>query len=36
MKRIGHVDDIANLVSFVASDDARNITGKKKNSMKLL
>ncbi|KAH9398910.1 hypothetical protein TYRP_018295 [Tyrophagus putrescentiae] len=27
MKRIGHVDDIANLVSFVASDDARNITG---------
>ncbi|XP_017492098.1 PREDICTED: uncharacterized oxidoreductase MexAM1_META1p0182-like, partial [Rhagoletis zephyria] len=26
MKRIGHVDDIANLVSFVASDDARNIT----------
>ncbi|KAH9390630.1 Peroxisomal 2,4-dienoyl-CoA reductase [Tyrophagus putrescentiae] len=27
MKRIGDVDDIANLVSFVASDDARNITG---------
>ncbi len=29
MKRIGDVDDIANLVSFVASDDARNITGRK-------
>ena len=27
MKRIGAPDDIANLASFLASDDARNITG---------
>ncbi len=27
MKRIGEPEDIANLASFLASDDARNITG---------
>ena len=27
MKRVGAVEDIANLISFVASDDAINISG---------
>jgi len=27
MQRIGEPDDIANLASFLVSDDARNITG---------
>jgi 3-oxoacyl-[acyl-carrier protein] reductase len=26
--RLGHVDDIADVVAFVASDDARWITGQ--------
>ncbi len=29
MKRVGQSEDIANLTSFLLSDDARNITGKK-------
>lgn len=28
MKRLGEPEDIANLASFLLSDDAKNITGK--------